>query len=55
MHDYCDALRAEIAFWEELLDDSGFSADSPEFQRMVLAVRLTKLKLEYHYNSQHLH
>lgn len=54
MHDYCDALRAEITFWQELLDDSGLSADSPVFQRMVQAIRLAKFKLENHYNSQHL-
>ncbi len=55
MHDYRDALRAEITFWQELLDDSGLSTDSPELQRMVQAIRLAEFKLKNHYNSQHLH
>jgi hypothetical protein len=55
MREYRDALKAEIAFWQELLDGSDLRADSPEFQRIVHAVRLAKFKLKNHYNSQHLH
>jgi hypothetical protein len=55
MHNYRDALRAEITFWQELLDDSGLNKESPVFQRMVQAIRLAKFKLKNHHNSQHLH
>jgi hypothetical protein len=54
MLDNHDALKAEIAFWQELLDDSGLSPDSHGFQRMVQAIRLAQFKLKNH-NLQHLH
>ena len=55
MHEYREALKAEIAFWQELLDDPGLGTDAPEFQRMVQAIRLAEFKLKNHSNSQHLH
>lgn len=55
MREYCEGLKAEIAFWHELLNDSNFSSDSPEYQRMVDAIKLAEFKLSDHMNTQHLH
>ncbi len=45
MYKYHEALKAEIAFWQELLIESDFRSDSPEFQRMIHAIRLAEFKL----------
>jgi hypothetical protein len=54
MYEYHEALKAEIAFWQELLSDSHLSSDSPEYQRMVHAINLAEFKLADHSNTQHL-
>jgi hypothetical protein len=46
---------AEIAFWKELLNDSGLSAKAPEYQRMVHAMKLAEFKLAGQTNARHLH
>ena len=32
MYEYHEALKAEIAFWQELLSDSHLSSDSPVYR-----------------------
>ena len=54
MYEYHEALKAEIAFWQELLIESDFSSDSAEYQRMVHAINLAEFKLADHSNTQHL-
>jgi hypothetical protein len=54
MYEYRGALSAEIAFWQELLNDSGFNSDSPEYQRMVHAIKLAEFRLADLENPQHL-
>ena len=55
MYQYREALKTEIAFWRELLNESYFSSDSPEHQRMINAIELAEFKLSDHLNAQHLH
>ena len=55
MYEYREALKAEIAFWQELLNDPGLSTDSPEYQRMDHAIKLAEFKLIDHVNTQCLH
>lgn len=55
MYENREALKAEIAFWQELLNNSNLNSDSPEYQRMMHAIKLAKFKLINHNNSQHLH
>ena len=54
MYENREALTAEIAFCQGLLNDSNLNSDSPEYQRMVHAIKLAKFKLMNHNNSQHL-
>ena len=55
MYEYRETLRVEIAFWQELLNDSAFTSDSPEYQRMVHAIELAKFKLSDYAKTPHLH
>ena len=54
MYEYHQALKVEIAFWQELHIESDFSSDSPEYQRMVHAIKLAEFKLADHSITQHL-
>ncbi len=54
MCEFREALKAEIAFWQELLRVSNLSNDSPEYQRMVHAIKLAEFKLADLENPQHL-
>ena len=48
MYEYRETLRVEIAFWQELLANSVYCSDSPEYQRMVHAIKLAEFKLADH-------
>jgi len=41
-----DGLLEEIKFWQSLMRESEFDANSPEYQRMQAALQLAQMKLD---------
>lgn len=53
MREYFESLKTEITFWQQLLYDSSFASDSPEYQRIVHAIGLAELELANHEITLH--
>jgi len=45
VNDFYQAIKTEIEFWRELIDQTDLKQSSPEYQRMQQALQLAKNKL----------